>query len=87
VLIDMNFAGSGAKITASDTGVVAGGPAQKAGIKAGDVIIGFGGKAVNNPDELIVAIRSKNVGDRVEVKFKRGSSTRTTTIVLAAGKN
>jgi putative serine protease PepD len=87
VLIDMNFAGSGAKITASDTGVVAGGPAQKAGIKAGDVIIGFGGKAINNPDELIVAIRSKNVGDRVEVKFKRGSSTRTTTIVLAAGKN
>ena len=87
VLIDMNFAGSGAKITASDTGVVAGGPAQKAGIKAGDVIIEFGGKAINNPDELIVAIRSKNVGDRVEVKFKRGSSTRTTTIVLAAGKN
>ena len=87
VLIDMNFAGSGAKITASDTGVVVGGPAQKAGIKAGDVIIEFGGKAINNPDELIVAIRSKNVGDRVEVKFKRGSSTRTTTIVLAAGKN
>jgi putative serine protease PepD len=87
VLIDMNFAGSGAKITASDTGVVAGGPAQKAGIKAGDVIIEFGGKAINNPDELIVAIRSKNVGDRVEVKFKRGSSTRTTIIVLAAGKN
>jgi putative serine protease PepD len=87
VLIDMNFAGSGAKITASDTGVVAGGPAQKAGIKAGDVIIEFGGKSINTPDELIVAIRSKNIGDRVEVKFKRGSSTRTTTIVLAAGKN
>jgi putative serine protease PepD len=51
------------------------------------VIIEFGGKSINTPDELIVAIRSKNIGDRVEVKFKRGSSTRTTTIVLAAGKN
>ncbi|CAB4621475.1 unannotated protein [freshwater metagenome] len=87
VLIDMNFAGPGAKVTASNDAVVAGGPAQKAGIKSGDVIIEFGGKAINTPDELIVAIRSKSIGDRVEVKFKRGSSTRTTTIVLAAGKN
>ena len=87
VLIDMNFAGPGAKVTASNDAVVAGGPAQKAGIKSGDVIIEFGGKSINTPDELIVAIRSKSIGDRVEVKFKRGSSTRTTTIVLAAGKN
>jgi len=87
VLIDMNFAGPGAKVTASNDAVVAGGPAQKAGIKSGDVIIEFAGKSINTPDELIVAIRSKNIGDRVEVKFKRGSSTRTTTIVLAAGKN
>jgi putative serine protease PepD len=87
VLIDMNFAGPGAKVTASNDAVVAGGPAQKAGIKSGDVIIEFGGKAINTPDELIVAIRAKSIGDRVEVKFKRGSSTRTTTIVLAAGKN
>jgi putative serine protease PepD len=87
VLIDMNFAGPGAKVTASNDAVVADGPAQKAGIKSGDVIIEFGGKSINTPDELIVAIRSKNIGDRVEVKFKRGSSTRTTTIVLAAGKN
>ena len=87
VLIDMNFAGPGAKVTASNDAVVAGGPAEKAGIKSGDVIIEFGGKSINTPDELIVAIRAKSIGDRVEIKFKRGSSTRTTTIVLAAGKN
>ena len=87
VLIDMNFAGPGAKVTASNDAVVAGGPAEKAGIKSGDVIIEFGGKSINTPDELIVAIRAKSIGDRVETKFKRGSSTRTTTIVLAAGKN
>nr|MBP7805698.1 PDZ domain-containing protein [Candidatus Planktophila sp.] len=62
-------------------------PAQRAGIKPGDLIIEFDGKAINNPDELIVAIRAKNIGDRVEVKFKRGSSTRSTNVTLDAGKN
>lgn len=87
VSIDMNFAGPGAKVTTSDGAILPGGPAQKAGLKPGDLIIEFGGKVINTPDELIVAIRAKNIGDRVEVKFKRGSSTRTTTVVLAAGKN
>ena len=87
ISIDMNFAGPGAKVTTADGAIVPGGPAQKAGIKPGDLIIEFGGKAINNPDELIVAIRARNIGDRVEVKFKRGSSTRSTTVTLTAGKN
>jgi putative serine protease PepD len=87
VSIDMNFAGPGARVTSADGGILAGGPAQKAGIKAGDVIIEFAGKVINNPDELIVAIRAKNIGDRVDVKYKRGSSTRSTSLVLVAGKN
>jgi putative serine protease PepD len=87
VSIDMNFAGPGAKVTTADGAILVGGPAQKAGIKPGDVIIEFGGKSINSADELIVAIRAKNIGDRVEIKFKRGSSTRTATVVLAAGKN
>lgn len=87
ISIDMNFAGPGAKVTTADGAIVPGGPAQKAGIKPGDLIIEFGGKAINNPDELIVAIRARNIGERVEVKFKRGSSTRSTMVTLAAGKN
>jgi putative serine protease PepD len=87
ISIDMNFAGPGAKVTTADGAIVPGGPAQRAGIKPGDLIIEFGGKAINNPDELIVAIRARNIGDRVEVKFKRGSSTRSTTVTLTAGKN
>jgi putative serine protease PepD len=87
ISIDMNFAGPGAKVTTADGAIVPGGPAQKAGIKPGDLIIEFGGKAINNPDELIVAIRARNIGERVEVKFKRGSSTRSTIVTLAAGKN
>ena len=87
VSIDMNFAGPGAKVTSADGGILAGGPAQKAGIKAGDVIIEFAGKTINTADELIVAIRAKSIGDRVDVKYKRGSSTRSTSLVLVAGKN
>ncbi len=87
VSIDMTFTGAGAKVTESNGAILPGGPAQKAGIKPGDVIVEFAGKPINNPDELIVAIRAKNIGDRVEIKFKRGSSTRSATIVLAAGKN
>ena len=73
--------------TTADGAILPGGPAQKAGIKPGDLIIEFGGKAINNPDELIVAIRARSIGDRVEVKYKRGSSTRSTTVTLTAGKN
>ena len=87
VSIDMNFAGPGAKVTTADGAILPGGPAQKAGLQPGDLIIEFAGKTINNGDELIVAIRSKNIGDRVEIKYKRGSSTRTATVVLAAGKN
>jgi putative serine protease PepD len=87
VSIDMNFAGPGARVTTADGAILAGGPAQKAGLQPGDLIIEFAGKTINNGDELIVAIRSKSIGDRVEIKYKRGSSTRTATVVLAAGKN
>ena len=87
VSIDMNFAGPGAKVTTADGAILPGGPAQKAGLQPGDLIIEFAGKTINNGDELIVAIRSKNIGDRVEIKYKRGSSTRTATVILAAGKN
>jgi putative serine protease PepD len=87
ISIDMNFAGPGATITTTEGAILPGGPAQKAGLKPGDLIIEFGGKAIGNPDELIVAIRARNIGDRVEVKFKRGSSTRSATVTLTAGKN
>ncbi len=87
ISIDMNFAGPGAKVTTTDGAILPGGPAQRAGIKPGDLIIEFDGKAINNPDELIVAIRAKNIGDRVEVKFKLGSSTRSANVTLDAGKN
>jgi putative serine protease PepD len=58
------------------------GPAGKAGVKPGDVIVEFDGRPVNDPDNLVVAIRAKNVGDRVTMKVRRGSQTITVTMTL-----
>jgi S1-C subfamily serine protease len=48
--------------------VVAGGPAQKAGIKTGDVIVQFEGKNLNSSEDLGAAILQRNPGDSVQVR-------------------
>jgi putative serine protease PepD len=88
VVLDRQFQGDGVKILAApsaDTGqpVDPGGPAGKAGVKAGDVIVEFDGRKVNDADDLVVAIRAKNVGDRVSMKVRRGSETISVTLTLA----
>lgn len=86
ISVDTRYTGTGALITSEGVGITPGGPAAKAGLRAGDVIIEFDGSEVDNSDELIVMIRSKNVGDKVKVKYKRGNLTREITLTLAASK-
>jgi len=59
------------------------GPAQKAGIRAGDVITAFDGQAVNDSDDLGNLIQQKSPGDSVSVTVAdpRGG-TRTVTVHL-----
>ena len=78
--------GVGAQISTSGTGILPGSPAQKAGLKAGDVIIEFDGKKINSPEELVVSVRSKNVGDRVTLVFMRGGAKKSVTLNLIAAK-
>ncbi len=49
------------------------GPAGKAGVKPGDLILEFDGRRVTDPDDLVVLIRAKSVGDEVTMKVRRGS--------------
>jgi serine protease Do len=58
------------------------GPAEDAGIEAGDVIVGFGGEKVTGSDQLGELIHSHDPGDSVEVELVRGSSTETLTVEL-----
>ena len=86
VSIDMKFEGEGALITKNDKAILPGGPAAKAGLKAGDVITKFDGRTITTAEELIVAIRAKSVGDKVELTYTRNGVSATATIVLDAGK-
>ena len=51
--------------------VIKGSPAEEAGIKRGDVIIGFGGKEVKTSRELPAMVASTEVGKVVDVKILR----------------
>jgi putative serine protease PepD len=80
VTIDQTFAGPGVRIQT----VTPGGPADQAGIKAGDVVTAVDGKAVNDPTGLVVAIRAQTPGDTVTLTIKDGSGTREVKATLQA---
>jgi S1-C subfamily serine protease len=65
-------------------GVRAGSPAEKAGLKTGDLILRFDGKVVRNLEDFVFVLRSKRAGDRVEVVYQRGNEIRRTSAVLEA---
>jgi putative serine protease PepD len=89
--IDMSYQGGGARIATSGSpackggAIVPGGPAQKAGLKAGDIITSFDGKTINGSDELIVAIRAKSPGQQVRIDYTRNGQHATTQLTLGAG--
>jgi putative serine protease PepD len=86
VSLDIRYNGVGAKIPSEAGSVSPNGPADRAGIKPGDVIIEIAGKSVNTADEAIVKVRSLNVGDKIKVKFKREGVTKEVSLVLVAAK-
>ena len=55
--------------------VTDGGPASKAGVKAGDSIVVFNGKAVNNNYSLLGYVRASAMGDKVKLTVVRGGNT------------
>jgi putative serine protease PepD len=81
----MKYEGDGALISKSDKAILPGGPAALAGLKAGDIITKFDGRKISSSEELIVAIRSKNVGDKVVLTYIRNSVTANATVILQAG--
>jgi Peptidase family M28/PDZ domain/PA domain len=59
-----------------------GSPAAKAGFKAGDVLVQFGAKPINNLYDFTDALRRSKVGDVVEVKVLREGQPVTASVKL-----
>ena len=64
------------------TSVTSGGPADKAGLRAGDVITKRGDEDISTTEDLISAIGSHQIGDQVEIVYYRGNVQQVTTATL-----
>jgi serine protease Do len=62
--------------------IVAGGPAEAAGLQTGDVIIRFADKEIVKLADLVQAIRGSEIGEEVDIVFVRGNDTITTSAQL-----
>ncbi len=83
VKLDTQFTGEGARI-ADPGGVTPGSAADTAGLRDGDVIVRFEGKKVPGSNQLVVAIRAKNVGDTVHLTVERAGAQIDITLTLRA---
>ena len=79
-------------VSTSDTGttsngalvqsVTNGGPADDAGLRAGDVVTAIGATTIKGTNDLVGAIATHKPGDKVDVTVRRGSQTVKLTVTL-----
>jgi C-terminal processing protease CtpA/Prc len=92
VIVDTHADVAGDKVGARIEAITPGGPAEKAGLKAGDVITRFNGKALagaTTEDEgdsgpgmkLIDLAQSLDPGDTVLIEYRRGNESRKATVI------
>ncbi len=76
----LDYRGSGVLVNrvASDS------PAERAGVRKGDVIVSINSRAIDSPEELVDVVRSARVGQSVSVTVVRDGSRRSLTARLAA---
>ncbi|MEV5743306.1 trypsin-like peptidase domain-containing protein [Microbispora rosea] len=63
--------------------ITAGSPAEKAGLKEGDLITKINDKVVDSAEALVGTIRSSRAGDKVTITFTRDGKESTITTALA----
>ncbi|MFF4686106.1 S1C family serine protease, partial [Streptomyces sp. NPDC001307] len=88
VTLDMAYTGDGARIDGKSANggpaVTRGGPGERAGLKAGDVITEVDGQRVHTAEELIVKIRAHRPGDRLRLTVRRDGTDREVPLRLGA---
>lgn len=77
---------NGAYIAASENApaIVAGSPADKAGLREGDIIIRVGDTTVDSAHPFASLIAQHSVGDKVKLTYVRGDKETTVEVTLAA---
>ena len=79
VEINSSFAGGAYVASVSE-----GGPAEKAGLKSGDIIISFDGTKITGYDDLVNAINSHKAGDTVNLGIYRNGKEGTVSVTLGS---
>ena len=80
VVLNTAFTGDGAKVSE----ITPGGPAEKAGVRVGDVITGLNGRQVADSTELVVVIRSYAPGEEIEITLTRNGQSSTVSLALGS---
>jgi S1-C subfamily serine protease len=62
--------------------VIAGGPADEAGIEKGDIITKVGNVEVGRAGSISTLVGEYQVGDKVELTYRRGDDTKTAVVTL-----
>ncbi|MFG2090638.1 MULTISPECIES: S1C family serine protease [unclassified Spirillospora] len=88
VLPDPRYQDGGARIIPEPVNgqdpVTKGGPADKAGLKAGDVITRVDDKPIEDATDLIAQIRSRAPGDRITITYQRDGRESTVEVTLGS---
>ncbi|MFF7095910.1 S1C family serine protease [Streptomyces rubradiris] len=86
--VSLEDSSDGAKITDQGTGgaaaVESGGPADKAGLKPGDVITKLDDHVIDSGPTLIGEIWTHQPGDKVKITYERGGQEHTADVTLGA---
>lgn len=69
------------------SGVAAGSPAEKAGLKQGDTILAANDKPIKSPQDLVELIRNSKPGDRITLSVQRQGEDKPTEITVTLGEH
>jgi aminopeptidase N len=79
---DFNYTGEGVRVS----GVLPGSPAEKAGIKEGDLLVEFAGVTVEDLRSFSSILKGLTPGDEVDVVYVRGGERHTATVTVIERK-
>jgi putative serine protease PepD len=86
VSVDSSYTGEGAKISTGSGAITSGGPADKAGLQAGDIITKFDNTVIDSSPTLIGEIWQYKPGDKVTITYTRSGTSHTASLTLGERK-